>query len=179
MVYCDLANDVSETVWHGFAGHLAFSGSIRDNIAMGGKMLVKLRYWLQLITHADPSSDLAGGYDTLLDDEASNISGPEAIADLANAFLADPEILILDEATSSVDTRTEILIQAAMAKLMQERTSFVIAHRLSTIRNADTILVMDNGRIVEQGSHDQLMADRGFYYDLYRSQFLGAYDAAI
>ena len=159
-----------------------FSGSIRDNIAYGredaseAEILAAAR-----AAHADHFiRTLPEGYDTLLDDEASNISqGQKQLLTIARAFLADPEILILDEATSSVDTRTEILIQAAMAKLMQERTSFVIAHRLSTIRNADTILVMDNGRIVEQGSHDQLMADRGFYYDLYRSQFLGAYDAAI
>ncbi|NLH87900.1 MAG: ABC transporter ATP-binding protein, partial [Firmicutes bacterium] len=87
--------------------------------------------------------------------------------------------LILDEATSSVDTRTEVLIQEAMAELMRGRTSFVIAHRLSTVRNADTILVMDNGSIVEQGSHTELMKARGFYYDLYNSQFAGAYDEAV
>jgi ATP-binding cassette subfamily B protein len=90
---------------------------------------------------------------------------------IARAFLADRRILILDEATSSVDTRTEVLIQRAMAKLMLGRTSFVIAHRLSTVRDAHTILVMDHGRIVEQGTHEALLAKRGFYFDLYDSQF--------
>ncbi len=92
---------------------------------------------------------------------------------IARAILADPTILILDEATSSVDTRTEVLIQKAMAKLMKGRTSFVIAHRLSTIRDAETILVMNQGSIIEQGSHAQLLADAGFYADLYNSQFAG------
>jgi ATP-binding cassette subfamily B multidrug efflux pump len=90
---------------------------------------------------------------------------------IARAFLADPAILILDEATSSVDTRTEVLIQQAMARLRAGRTSFVIAHRLSTIRGADTILVLENGSVVEQGDHDELLARRGHYYDLYTSQF--------
>ena len=93
---------------------------------------------------------------------------------IARAFLADPEILILDEATSSVDTRTEVLIQKAMARLLTGRTSFVIAHRLSTIRDADLILVMNEGSIVEQGTHEELLAAGGFYYDLYNSQFVEA-----
>ena len=117
------------------------------------------------------------GYDTLLDDEASNLSaGEKQLLTIARAFLANRPILILDEATSSVDTRTEVLIQQAMATLREGRTSFVIAHRLSTIRDADIILVMDAGRIVEKGTHDELMAAQGFYYDLYQSQFLASYD---
>ena len=119
---------------------------------------------------------LPDGYDTLLDEDASNISaGQKQLSTIARAFLADPPILILDEATSNVDTRTEVLIQEAMARLRHGRTSFVIAHRLSTIRNADTIVVMDGGRIVEQGSHDELLARQGFYAELYESQFTEAF----
>jgi ATP-binding cassette subfamily B protein len=119
------------------------------------------------------------GYDTLLDDEASNLSaGEKQLLTIARAFLANRPILILDEATSSVDTRTEVLIQQAMAELREGRTSFVIAHRLSTIRDADIILVMDAGRIVEQGTHAELMDAQGFYYDLYQSQFLASFDEA-
>src|SRR5207244_10904228 len=119
---------------------------------------------------------LPDGYDTVLEEDASNMSaGQKQLITIARAFLADPPILILDEATSNVDTRTEVLIQQAMAQLRKGRTSFVIAHRLSTIRSADTILVMDHGRIVEQGSHEELMARGGFYHDLYRSQFTGAF----
>ena len=107
-----------------------------------------------------------------LNEEASNISqGQKQLLTIARAILSDPKILILDEATSSVDTRTEILIQKAMDNLMKGRTSFVIAHRLSTIRNADCILCMNNGDIVEQGTHDELMAKNGFYANLYNSQF--------
>ena len=116
---------------------------------------------------------LPDGYDTQINEEGSNISqGQKQLLTIARAFLANPSILILDEATSSVDTRTEVLIQEALARLQKGRTSFVIAHRLSTIRNADIILVMDNGAIVEKGSHDELIAAKGFYYDLYNSQFL-------
>jgi len=123
---------------------------------------------------------LPDGYDTLLDDDASNISaGEKQLLTIARAFLADPEILILDEATSSVDTRTEVLIQKAMKRLMHGRTSFVIAHRLSTIRDADTIIVMNHGRIVEQGNHEELLAAKGFYFDLYNSQFVEAFDEAV
>jgi ATP-binding cassette subfamily B protein len=114
------------------------------------------------------------GYDTVINDEGDNISaGEKQLITIARAFLADPAILVLDEATSSVDTRTEVLIQEAMNALRQDRTSFVIAHRLSTIRGADVILVMDDGRIVEQGNHDELLASGGAYARLYRAQFEG------
>ncbi len=115
---------------------------------------------------------LGEGYETVINQEASNISlGQKQLLTIARTFIADPKVLILDEATSSVDTRLEALIQAAMAKIMDGRTTFVIAHRLSTIRNADIILVMDQGEIIEQGKHDELLAQKGFYHDLYNSQF--------
>ena len=115
------------------------------------------------------------GYDTILDNEGGAVSaGEKQLLTIARAFLADPAILILDEATSSVDTRTEVLIQRAMTALRSKRTSFVIAHRLSTIRDANVILVMEDGRIVEQGSHEDLLASRGAYFRLYQSQFAGA-----
>ena len=115
---------------------------------------------------------LPGGYEMVLNEEASNVSaGQKQLLTIARAVLANPSILILDEATSSVDTRTEILIQKAMDKLMKGRTSFVIAHRLSTIRNADRILVLKDGDIVEQGTHESLLEDNGFYAELYNSQF--------
>jgi ATP-binding cassette subfamily B protein len=108
----------------------------------------------------------------VINEESSNISqGQRQLITIARAILANPSTLILDEATSSVDTRTEVLIQEAMDKLMEGRTSFIIAHRLSTIRNADIILVMKDGDIVEQGSHEQLLRQNGFYADLYRAQF--------
>ena len=107
-----------------------------------------------------------------LNEEASNVSqGQKQLLTIARAILSDPKILILDEATSSVDTRTEVLIQKAMNALMEGRTSFIIAHRLSTIKDADKILVMNNGDIIEQGTHDELMSLEGFYYNLYNSQF--------
>ena len=109
-----------------------------------------------------------------MNQESSNISlGQKQLLTIARALLADPKILILDEATSSVDTRLELLIQKAMKTLMQGRTSFVIAHRLSTIQEADKILVLKDGQIIEQGNHESLLADKGFYYDLYNSQFAG------
>ena len=115
---------------------------------------------------------LPDGYNMVLNEETTNISqGQMQLLTIARAVLADPKILILDEATSSVDTRTEILIQRAMDNLMKNRTSFVIAHRLSTIRDADLILVMQHGDIVEQGNHEELLAKKGFYHELYMSQF--------
>ena len=117
---------------------------------------------------------LPDGYDTIINDEGDNISaGQKQLLTIARAFLADPAILILDEATSSVDTRTEMLIQEAMNALRANRTCFVIAHRLSTIRGADTIVVMDGGRIVEQGNHDELLGADGAYAALYAAQFAG------
>ena len=154
-----------------------FAGTIRDNIAYGrpeasdDEVIEAAR-----AAHVDNFvRTLPDGYNTLLDDEASNLSsGQKQLLTIARAFLADQSVLILDEATSNVDTRTEVLIQEAMARLREGRTSFVIAHRLSTIRHANVILVMDHGRIVEQGGHDELMANQGLYYTLYNSQFAGA-----
>ncbi len=130
-------------------------------------------------TWTTSSASLPDGYDTRMEDDSTNISqGERQLLTIARAFLADPQILILDEATSSVDTRTEVLIQKAMAQLLKGRTSFVIAHRLSTIRDADVILVMNEGAIVEQGTHHELLCKGGFYYDLYSSQFAEALDEA-
>jgi ATP-binding cassette, subfamily B, multidrug efflux pump len=154
-----------------------FNGTIRDNIAYG-RMGASEEEIVQAATaaHADHFiRTLPDGYDTVLNEEASNISsGQKQLLTIARALLADPAILILDEATSSVDTRTEVLIQRAMDTLMQGRTSFVIAHRLSTIRDAGLILVMNHGSIIEQGTHAELLAAGGFYADLYNSQFTGA-----
>ena len=151
-----------------------FSGSIRDNIAYGRPDATdeEIRRAAEA-TYVDRFvRTLPDGYDTVIDEEASNISaGEKQLSTIARAFLADPALLILDEATSSVDTRTELLVQHAMAALRFDRTSFVIAHRLSTIRDADLILVMQAGRIVEQGTHDELLARRGAYFDLYNAQF--------
>lgn len=117
---------------------------------------------------------LPDGYNMVLNEEASNVSqGQKQLLTIARAILADPKILILDEATSSVDTRTEVQIQKAMNNLMKNRTSFIIAHRLSTIRDADLILVMDHGDIVEQGTHEELLEKNGVYANLYNSQFEG------
>lgn len=151
-----------------------FEGTIYDNIAYGAEdaSADDVERAAQASFAAHFIHTLPGAYESLLTEQAENISaGERQLLTIARAFLADPAVLILDEATSSVDTRTEVLIQRAMAELRRGRTSFVIAHRLSTIRNADVILVMDRGRIIEQGSHDQLMAARGFYFDLYESQF--------
>ena len=118
---------------------------------------------------------LPDGYDTMIDEEGSNLSaGERQLVTIARAFLSDPALLILDEATSSVDTRTELLLQHAMAALRSDRTSFVIAHRLSTIRDADLILVMEGGAIVEQGTHDELLLADGAYAKLYNAQFTAA-----
>jgi len=154
-----------------------FGGTIRENIAYGKpsateeqiRAAAKAAY-VDRFVHSLPM-----GYDTILDNEGGAVSaGEKQLLTIARAFLADPTILILDEATSSVDTRTEVLIQRAMVALRSQRTSFVIAHRLSTIRDADIILVMEDGRIVEQGSHEELLASRGAYFRLYQSQFSGA-----
>lgn len=159
-----------------------FGGTIRDNIAYGAEHATQGQIEAAATAaHVDHFvHTLPDGYDTVLDDEASNLSaGQKQLVTIARAFLADPAILILDEATSSVDTRTEILIQEAMAKLRQGRTSFVIAHRLSTVRAANVILVMNAGRIVEQGTHEQLLAAHGSYHNLYHSQFAHALDEAL
>jgi len=158
-----------------------FNGTLKENIAYGKENATdeEIRAAAQAAYVDHFVRTLPEGYNTVLTNDATNISqGQKQLLTIARAFLADPRILILDEATSSVDTRTEVLIQKAMAKLMKDRTSFVIAHRLSTIRDADTILVMNNGRIIEQGNHQELIAAHGFYYDLYNSQFLGAYTEA-
>ncbi len=162
-----------------------FNGTIRDNIAYGaGPTQLAAGLTEEQIQSAARAAHvdhfvntLPDGYDTILDDSASNISaGEKQLLTIARAFLADPSVLILDEATSSVDTRTEVLIQNAMAQLRKGRTSFVIAHRLSTIRDADVILVMEQGHIVEHGSHAELLAAQGAYYDLFTSQFMESYD---
>ena len=154
-----------------------FHGTIRENIAFGRLEAAEADILAAAeAAHVDHFvRTLPDAYDTVIDDDATNLSaGEKQLLTIARAFLADPPILILDEATSSVDTRTEVLIQRAMARLMKGRTTFVIAHRLSTIRDADTILVMDRGHIVEQGDHEGLLARRGAYYDLYNSQFVEA-----
>ncbi len=154
-----------------------FGGTIRENIAYGRPdatedeiMDAARATYVDRFVHSLPD-----GYDTVLDDEGSNVSaGEKQLLTIARAFLAKPNVLILDEATSSVDTRTELLVQKAMSALRADRTSFVIAHRLSTIRDADLILVMESGSIVEQGTHAELLAAAGAYYSLYNSQFAGA-----
>ena len=154
-----------------------FGGTIRDNIAYGRLDATEEEIIAAAkATHVDHFvRSMPDGYNTILDDEASNLSaGEKQLLTIARAFLAEPTILILDEATSSVDTRTEVLIQHAMAALRSNRTSFVIAHRLSTIRDADIILVMENGSIVEQGNHEELLAAGGAYYNLYNAQFVAA-----
>jgi ATP-binding cassette subfamily B protein len=159
-----------------------FHGTIRENIAYGrlDATEAEIRSAAEA-AHVDHFvRTLPDAYDTIIDDDATSLSaGEKQLMTIARAFLADPPILILDEATSSVDTRTEVLIQRAMNRLMTGRTTFVIAHRLSTIRDADTILVMENGSIVEQGTHDELLARRGAYHDLYNSQFAEALAEAV
>jgi ATP-binding cassette subfamily B protein len=154
-----------------------FHGTIRQNIAYGrpGASEQDLHAAAEA-TYVDRFvHSLPDGYETVIDEEGSNISaGEKQLITIARAFLADPALLILDEATSSVDTRTEVLVQRAMSALRSDRTSFVIAHRLSTIRDADVILVMEDGQIVEQGTHHELLEARGHYFDLYNSQFASA-----
>ena len=151
-----------------------FSGSIYENIRYGNDQAssAEVKEAAKAAHVDDFVHQLPDGYDTILNEDASNISqGQKQLITIARAFLADPEVLILDEATSSVDTRTETLIQKAMNRLLENRTSFVVAHRLSTIQGADNIVVMNQGSIVETGNHDQLMEKNGFYADLYNSQF--------
>jgi ATP-binding cassette subfamily B protein len=151
-----------------------FAGTIRENILYGrpeaseeDMVAAASAAYVDRFVHMLPD-----GYDTHLDDEATNLSmGERQLITIARAVLADPRLLILDEATSSVDTRTELLIQRAMSRLRENRTAFVIAHRLSTIRDADMILVMESGSIVEQGNHAELLAARGAYWRLYNAQF--------
>lgn len=153
-----------------------FTGTIFDNIKYGREDASDEEvYQAAKMAYADSFiRELPDGYQTVLNESASNISqGQRQLLTIARAFLANPDILILDEATSSVDTRTEALIQTAMNDLQKNRTSFVVAHRLSTIRNAEQIIVVNHGHIIETGNHDQLMAKNGFYADLYNSQFLG------
>ena len=156
-----------------------FSGTIAENIAYGHEGAtdneIKTAAKAAFIDHF--ISTLPDGYDTMINEEASNIStGQRQLITIARAILADPEILILDEATSNIDSRTEKQVQNAMRVLMSNRTTFVIAHRLSTIQSADVILVLNNGNIVEQGSHEELLAKQGFYADLYNSQFVDCID---
>lgn len=151
-----------------------FNGTIKDNIAYGKKdaQEFEVKKAAQMAYADYFISTLPDGYDTILNEAASNISqGQKQLLTIARTVLANPPIMILDEATSSVDTRTEMYIQNAMDNLMKGRTSFVIAHRLSTIKNADLILVMDRGNIIEQGTHEELLEEKGFYADLYNSQF--------
>ncbi|MFE5670972.1 ABC transporter ATP-binding protein [Agromyces sp. NPDC056523] len=180
--------DIAELTRHDVRAHTGmvlqdpwlFAGTIRENIRYGRDsatddeiMAAAKATYVDRFVHSLPD-----GYDTMLDEDASNVSaGEKQLITIARAFVSDPSVLILDEATSSVDTRTELLLQHAMAALRQGRTSFVIAHRLSTIRDADLILVMEHGDIVEQGNHDQLIATKGAYFRLYNSQFeQAAYD---
>ena len=151
-----------------------FNGTIRQNLLYGNPAASEEE---MVATAKEAHVDhfvrsLPGGYDMMLGEEATNISqGEKQLLTIARAMLARTPMLILDEATSSVDTRTEVLIQKAMDKLMQGKTSFVIAHRLSTIRDADLILVVRDGNIIEQGKHDELLKQNGFYAELYNSQF--------
>lgn len=154
-----------------------FNGSIADNIAYGSNKANVSREEVVRAAKAAHVDDfvrtLPDGYDTVINQDGSNISqGQRQLITIARAFMSDPEILILDEATSSIDTRTEKLIQKAMNQLLEGRTSFVVAHRLSTIQDADNIIVLDHGDVIETGNHEELLAQKGFYYNLYNSQFV-------
>ena len=158
---------------------MAFEGTVADNIAYGKPGATRE----EIIEAAKKAyaqyfiESMENGYDNVLSDDAGIISqGQKQLLTIARAILKNPKIIILDEATSSVDTRTEQYIQRAMLAMMEGRTSFVIAHRLSTIKSASVILVMNHGDVVEQGNHETLMAKKGFYYELYTSQFLGVQD---
>lgn len=150
------------------------NGTIRDNIAMG-KEDATLEEVIEAakLSHAHSFiKRLPNGYDTVIGDDGGNLSqGQKQLLCIARVMLCLPPMLILDEATSSIDTRTEIRIQKAFAKMMKGRTTFIVAHRLSTIKEADTILVMNDGKIIEQGNHNQLLENKGFYYELYNNQF--------
>ena len=153
-----------------------FSNTVRNNLkyANDGVTQEQLEKAVEMSRCKEMIASLPQGYDTMLTGSGENISqGQRQLLAIARAFVADPKILILDEATSNVDTRTEKAIQNAMQKIMENRTSIVIAHRLSTIRDADLIVVMDQGRIVEQGNHEQLLAQKGKYYELYMTQYAG------
>ena len=159
-----------------------FNGTIWENIAYGNEAATNEEILRAAkAAHVDEFvRRLPKGYDTILNEESTNISqGQKQLITIARAFLADPEILILDEATSSVDTRTEVLIQKAMNNILADRTSFVVAHRLSTIRDADKIIVMDQGEVVETGTHDELIAKDAFYADIYNSQFASSDDVVL
>ena len=151
-----------------------FNGTVYENLAYGSKNATRadVKRAAQMAMADEFIEKLPQGYDTVLTEDGASLSkGQKQLLTIARAMLLDARILILDEATSNVDTETELQIQAAMRQLMQGKTCFVIAHRLSTIRNADTILVVDQGQIVEQGRHGELMEKKGFYYRLYQAQF--------
>lgn len=157
-----------------------FSATVRENLRYGrlDATDAEIEAAARMANAHGFITRLPQGYDTVLTDDGGNLSqGQRQLLAIARTILADPAILILDEATSSVDTRTEVHIQEAMLALMKGRTNFVIAHRLSTIRNADLIVVIHHGRMVESGTHDQLLAQKGFYNQLYQSQFIRQEDA--
>ena len=152
-----------------------FHGTIRDNIAYGNQYasIEEVKNAAQLAGASEFIEKLPDQYDTMVSEGGGNISqGQKQLICIARIMLTKPSMLILDEATSNIDTRTEMKIQEAFNLIMQGRTSFIVAHRLSTIKNADVILVMNKGNVIEQGNHEELMKKKGFYYNLYTSQFL-------